>query len=244
MPNHVTTKCTVFGDPTDIVFFAESTFTENTEANPPYVFFDFQKIIPMPDFVPQEDGRLGLEDILTVIWGGSHCAQIWESLRRNDSENVLGPWKGTAFFDDGEIERRLESWRPGITAEARRMARCFGETGFKGWYDWSIANWGTKWNAYSFEKISDDPFVFRFDTAWDFPTPVFRAAAKKFPDLRFHCVTFDEGWNFAGSGWFNPKPGEPPFMKCGATDDLYVAVYDRLPEQDEADNESSLACAP
>ena len=36
--------------------------------------------------------------------------------------------------------------------------------GYDNWYNWSNANWGTKWNAYDVEHISDTEV--QFDTAW------------------------------------------------------------------------------
>ena len=39
------------------------------------------------------------------------------------------------------------------------------------WYDWSIANWGTKWNSYDVEVIQNDESILDvcFLTAWDAP---------------------------------------------------------------------------
>lgn len=36
------------------------------------------------------------------------------------------------------------------------------------WYDWSIRHWGTKWDAYSIERLAPD--LIQFDTAWSAPT--------------------------------------------------------------------------
>lgn len=42
------------------------------------------------------------------------------------------------------------------------------------WYQWHIANWGTKWNAYSgYTKIGKTQIAFVFNTAWAPPMPVF-----------------------------------------------------------------------
>lgn len=39
--------------------------------------------------------------------------------------------------------------------------------GKKNWYDWSIDNWGTKWNATTdYINIDDDRISIRFSTAW------------------------------------------------------------------------------
>lgn len=41
--------------------------------------------------------------------------------------------------------------------------------GKNNWYDWSIENWGTKWNAYSFSR---DGNTIGFQTAWSAPHPI------------------------------------------------------------------------
>ncbi len=57
--------------------------------------------------------------------------------------------------------------------------------GADNWYDWSIKNWGTKWNAYNvtMERPSDNEVCYLFDTAWGDPRPVYDALGAKFPDL-------------------------------------------------------------
>lgn len=42
---------------------------------------------------------------------------------------------------------------------------------YKDWYDWSIAKWGTKWNAYQTEIGKT---YIKFDTAWSSPDSFFR----------------------------------------------------------------------
>lgn len=59
-----------------------------------------------------------------------------------------------------------------------------------GWYHWSVANWGTKWNSYDVEWKSDN--VIRLDTAWSIPQPVYRALAEKFPNVKFFVFFADE----------------------------------------------------
>jgi hypothetical protein len=70
---------------------------------------------------------------------------------------------------------------------------------------------------------------FRFDTAWDFPTPIFEKLAEMFPTLCFECVCCEEMSNFAGRGAFN---GEPPFQIMEASDELFEKVYEYKPEWD------------
>lgn len=59
------------------------------------------------------------------------------------------------------------------------------------WYEWSISNWGTKWNAYD-TAVSDRFTVVRFDTAWAHPWPVIVKLSSMFPNARIEVVYADE----------------------------------------------------
>ena len=42
------------------------------------------------------------------------------------------------------------------------------------WYEWHIANWGTKWNAYDgYTIIGKTQLTFVFNTAWSMPTQIY-----------------------------------------------------------------------
>ena len=47
--------------------------------------------------------------------------------------------------------------------------------GFDNWYEWSNANWGTKWNSYDVDVDAnlDDELTINFLTAWSCPFPIF-----------------------------------------------------------------------
>lgn len=80
------------------------------------------------------------------------------------------------------------------------------EHGSNNWYDWSIDNWGTKWNACHTDLYSDKieisgpmaSFGFNFDTAWALPMPIYEKLRDMYPDL-YISVDFDEeSGEFAG----------------------------------------------
>lgn len=73
--------------------------------------------------------------------------------------------------------------------------------------NWRLEHWGTSWNACHLELLSeaDGKLGFQFETAWDFPLPVFRALAKEFPDLVFSGSAFEQGHEFEYLGEFNGK---------------------------------------
>lgn len=51
------------------------------------------------------------------------------------------------------------------------------------WYEWNVANWGTKWNAYE-SSVEHDGTV-TFLTAWSHPEPVIFALSKARPEAVF-----------------------------------------------------------
>ena len=67
--------------------------------------------------------------------------------------------------------------------------------GKNNWYDWSIFNWGTKWNAYRASLEGNDTIV--FDTAWSCPMPVLDALAK---------MCYEYGVGFTGK-WADEDAG-------------------------------------
>lgn len=64
--------------------------------------------------------------------------------------------------------------------------------GTKNWYDWSLENWGTKWNAYETHCNKDGRyFAVTFYTAWSPPGPILEKIRELFGP--FDYAFFDEG---------------------------------------------------
>lgn len=97
------------------------------------------------------------------------------------------------------------------------------QTGYANWYDWAIAVWGTKWNAFHFSEEphlpGDTEYECSFDTAWSYPQALFERLEDMYPDLKMEVAFFDECQNFAGYG----VASDPTY--CEATDELYYEVY-------------------
>jgi hypothetical protein len=73
--------------------------------------------------------------------------------------------------------------------------------GENNWYDWSIENWGTKWNAYETQINYDgeEELEIEFETAWDTPRPIIKKLSQMFPKLRFWGGYIHECWEGAGT---------------------------------------------
>jgi hypothetical protein len=142
--------------------------------------------------------------------------------------------------------RQVRVWlaknRPDALVKARLSLQCLVETGHPNWYEWSIDNWGTKWGAYDYAEVAaqvDGRFVFRFQTAWSFPEPIFRKLAEIYPTLTFAVISFDEGWRFACDGEFNGANN----YRCSkdlATANMYERVYGHAPDDLDEDVEEGI----
>jgi hypothetical protein len=74
--------------------------------------------------------------------------------------------------------------RPFTEAERKTLA----DLDYFSWYEWSLAKWGTKWNACDSEitepSTIDEGYVeIRFDTPWSMPEPIANKVFEMFPDL-------------------------------------------------------------
>lgn len=80
---------------------------------------------------------------------------------------------------------------------------CIEKYGESGWYSWCVANWDTKWNAYSCYTLEDDSLKLEeihdigFQTAWSPPINVIRKLAKLTGES-LRMSYYDEGWMFGG----------------------------------------------
>ena len=60
--------------------------------------------------------------------------------------------------------------------------------------EWSVANWGTKWNAYGYDEYTDYSGCkeLTFKTAWSAPHPILKKLSELFPDISFKHQWADE----------------------------------------------------
>ena len=211
MPNHVQSVCLVLGSPSDIAAFKAAHIVEGN--------FDFNTVIPQPDSIK------GTESSTT--------SSLWFYALTGCFPDT-GRFTPKILSDFGCVPRtvktacELEAWlqknHPKEREKGERSIQAYRETGHPSWYEWCIANWGTKWGAYQYHEQAqtDNVLTFTFQTAWSFPRPIFAKLAELHPGLTFDIKSFDEGWNFACVGQFN---GRNDFANVKASPELYEAVY-------------------
>ena len=69
------------------------------------------------------------------------------------------------------------------------------------WYNWSVQNWGTKWDCYSLEIDDTDMphgFEVNFETAWSPPEEVCYAIKDQYDDLSISWFYDEPGCELAG----------------------------------------------
>jgi hypothetical protein len=116
--------------------------------------------------------------------------------------------KGTGEFEEVIFDFHKILPRPEIydtfgspvrVEDAELSKKAFELYGSVDWYDWSINNWGTKWNASSPKvKETKTSLFYQFETAWAPPSPVIDELASKFPTLRFVLKYYECGMAFQG----------------------------------------------
>jgi hypothetical protein len=105
----------------------------------------------------------------------------------------------------------------------------------EGWYDWRVANWGTKWDLDQDNSIvgeivvSTDPskngeyeLGLGIQTAWSPAKGVFQKISEDYPDLHIEYRYVEEGMAYFGIDYFHSGEVEEDTRKI-TTEDLKIA---------------------
>ena len=156
MPNHVRNKVKMTG----IVNLPLFTTETDKYTKEQFTFFDFNKLIPMPESLNIESGSS--EDIAI------------EAVLRKISKRIFGFLSNNyGKMPDDEYERRKKAHGKTDEELAKIGLQYISNKvlyGHTTWYDWSCENWGTKWNSYDNEQVDADTIL--FSTAWSNPEPI------------------------------------------------------------------------
>jgi hypothetical protein len=224
MPNHVTNEITILGTLEQVK--AVKDFVRSEE-NP----FDFNKLAPIPKEL--RGTRSPMQHISQEEYDEQEklIAELDAKINRGDKLTKEEQSKVTFGFS-----RQL-------TEELSR--KYIKEFGTDNWYNWQIANWGTKWNSYSHFGLDDDgePF-FGFQTAWSHPLPIIEALSIKFPEVKFEVRFADEdfGYNVGSYEILGGLIENEFFPTGGSTEALMLATdiigddfyaYDMFVEMEE-----------
>lgn len=172
MPNHVTNRLEIKADREKVQEVMNFLKGETDDDNTP-CYIDFNNIIPMPKELQIEassSGEMGMQYIISM------------QRKPFNSQDEL---KTIQWIESQDEKVRKEVLQLGAT-----YLRNLGTYGYATWYEWSIATWGTKWNAYNQEF--DEPNIIWFDTAWDGVPQLIQKLSERFPDVELHYAYADE----------------------------------------------------
>lgn len=184
MPNHVKNIITIKGDEKKIREMLEAIKNDDYGLGT----VDFNKIIPMPDSLNIEAGSRTDRGLKLYKEFVSEC--LFDN-RETDvlkiSADVLDKSEKSFLSKRDDIKR--DEWNSGKTAWNNIQ-----KYGAPTWYEWGINNWGTKWNAYGYEKGADYSAcdALTFQTAWAPPHPILQKLSEMYPDITFEHAWADE----------------------------------------------------
>lgn len=234
MPNWVKNRLTITGKNAKKII---KTLLTKDELEPNRKTFDFNKITPMPKSLDIEAGSLTntcIELYMTYLnpmvdYYGKDKMDINKFLKiknRLNSQRPLFPYDFQyAPTKIQQVIKNLAKYYKHNHAEkaALELGKIAIDNvsayGYKDWYDWSIANWGTKWNACD-TYIKGN--VIEFDTAWSPVPKVIERLSKMYPDLEIDYLYAEEQMGVS-TGHFIFKNGQT----CGqAYEDYDVKAYE------------------
>lgn len=178
MPNHITNVLHIEGENSEKIF-------ESIKGDKDCI--DFNAIVEMPEILRADSSESFLEDLAILFCGGYPIREFFgtpvnggiEAFKRGDygaaadhlkKQNLLRALLETKLagdLDDDRFETLI------------KYMRAYRKTGFCSWFEWSRANWGTKWNAY--EQVRIDDRTIKFETAWSTPGKIWEKLSEMFP---------------------------------------------------------------
>lgn len=202
MPNWCLNKLVVGGKPATVKAISELIGLGSQG------IMDFDRVIPMPPSLKITSGSStsnGLEvlegnwrRILGFPWFKDRMQEIYG--REPESREELIQMLEMVEQQPASLGKAHPDLFHINLIEARIAQQNKIQYGYTDWYHWSIANWGTKWNAGDVTQghIGECGFVIYFDTAWSPPVPVIEALITRFPDADIRLSYMEPGVGFAG----------------------------------------------
>lgn len=203
MPNWVTAKLTISGENSEKTLKQLLTEDEDGELR-----FDFNKILPMPkelEIVSGTSTDRAVELYLTSInpdidYYGEH--KVDKSVLENITTLANSVKTYTRYRNDvprDEIKKHKEMFISSglfndemIIEFGRKVVDNIMKYDAMDWYDWSIKNWNTKWNACHTVFDESTPNIVCFDTAWGDVRGLIKKLSEKFPTNTFEYAYSEE----------------------------------------------------
>lgn len=175
--------------------------------------------------VEGEDGKLPIsfqtivpmpEELNIESGSRSYIAQDYARADEQGKAAILAERKVT--------EEQLKPWLDNLS-----------KYGSATWYEWRIARWGTKWDAYEQEVEDETDTMVRltFWTAWSTPSEVMQALSAKFPTLEISVDYADEDMG-SNCGSYRCEDGCIDYTETGDYE-FACEVWGYVPEEEECE---------
>ena len=102
---------------------------------------------------------------------------------------------GTKYGNDGELPQYVD-----CSVSGKKLVFKSTDITDQRWYDWRLANWDTKWDAYDLTVEDEDPdqLEVTFNTAWSPPEAICHALREQYPDVSISWFYDEPGCEIAG----------------------------------------------
>ena len=182
--------------------------------------FDFNKIIPMPEELKIDAGSYTDQCICEYLsvcnnksgnpefdqFRDDFTAQEYTDLIESIGDSIPLAVFNCAVYTNNVPEKECSF---DDVMHGKELLGNFLTYGAFTWYDWAVKNWGTKWNAITWDRkqYMSRPFPqyaidicktvhcfsrTRFDTAWNPAFPVYKKLSRLFPDVLIHVLYAEE----------------------------------------------------
>lgn len=214
MPNHIQNRLRVIGTPDQIkeVLNFISSKDEKGEA----IQMDFNKIKPMPEGMDTQV-HSGIKTWVEICTGQIDFTPLFRGLPASASElfksgnyGILANSLNASTAMEHITGKREGNLKDFSEEDFNAFIQClknYRSHGATSWYEWSIANWGTEWNAYGQDDKRNTEDTIHFETAWSSPIALMAELSKLYPEctLQFDYADEDSGSN---AGMITFKNGE------------------------------------
>lgn len=186
MPNHITNRLIIEGATEEVAKVFDFLKADKPDEAGNVVLVDFNKILPMPESLDVESSSDGIDGKQYLLGMSGNILEVHRYKESDHHKKMIEMRE----HNPDRFERCLEL--------GRKYLRNTADYGCSTWYEWRRRNWGTKWNAYDIEKLSDNSIM--FNTAWSGVLGLICKLGEMFPAVTIKYDYADENISYnAGS---------------------------------------------
>jgi hypothetical protein len=213
MPNWATTRLNITGPREEIDALLRNLMPESEDRDAKiaaigtevsHLPMTFEGLVPVPKAIKEipEKGDVEL-GLLAISSGADDRLRLMDQSPKNDwlppelvaTETRVRQKHGLEGLEGSALSDAALKIDPDCIRAAAATIRAKEQTGFVGWFDWTDANWGTKWDVEDadYQRINDGEVTILFETAWSEPGRFLEKMAETYPGLSFSGAAVEPG---------------------------------------------------